>query len=77
MHQDLQHPSAFIAEHYYYFGSNAVEIPTDYTTLIWKRQGVKCSHDPQTVTAFLDWLQCIFRPGIHGRPADNLDRGSC
>jgi hypothetical protein len=75
--QDLKHPSAFIAEHFYYFGSNAVEIPADYTTLIWKRQGAKCSHDPQIVKAFLDWLQFTFKPGIHGHPADNLDRGSC
>jgi hypothetical protein len=74
--KDLRHPSVFIAEHFYYFGDKAVEIPAEYKDLIWTRHGCKCNHPPETVRDFLDWLQINFRPGTHGRPYDN-DEAKC
>lgn len=74
--KDLRHPYVFIATHFYYFGEKAVEIPPEYRDLIWRRQGCKCSHAPETVEGFLNWLRTSFSPGIHGKPYDN-DEAEC
>lgn len=66
--KDLKHPYVFIAEHFYYFGSKAINIPSQYEDLIWRRQGCKCNHNPDIVNAFLRWLETNFRPGIRGNP---------
>lgn len=70
MKQDLKHPYVFIAETFYYFGENAVDIPLAYQGLIWKRYGCKCRHDLETVDNFLQWLVQTFEPGVHGDPGD-------
>jgi hypothetical protein len=67
--QDLKHPFVFIAEHFYYFGDKALEVPPAFAGLIWGRQGCKW-YDGDTVVDFLDWLQRDRVPGIHGEPAD-------
>lgn len=69
--QDTKHPYVFISEHFYYFGGKAVEIPLEYTGLIWVRHGCKRNHNPETVHNFLNWLQDNFEPGKHGEPCDN------
>jgi hypothetical protein len=66
--QDLKNPYVFIGEHFYYFGDRAVEIPSEYANLIWRRQGYKREHDPDLVNHFLSWLQHNFKPGEHGKP---------
>ena len=76
MEKDLKHPFVFIAEHFYYFGENAVEIPLEYKDLIWRRQGCKCKHATENVEGFLNWLQTNFSPGIHGKPYD-IDEAGC
>lgn len=68
--QDLRHPTVFIGERFYYFGENAIQTPPQFDDLIWPRQGCKCSHEPELVADFLDWLQAKFQPGIHGEPFD-------
>jgi len=78
--KDLKHPYVFVAEHFYYFGNEAVEIPLAYEELIWRRQGCKCKHDPGIVEGFLGWLQTSFKPGVYGKPRDNDDlecKGYC
>ena len=67
--QDLKHPFVFIAEHFYYFGDKALEVPPTFAGLIWDRHGCKW-YDSDTVVDFLDWLQRDRVPGIHGEPAD-------
>jgi hypothetical protein len=66
--QDLKTPCVYIAKHFYYFGNRAKTIPSQYESLIWRRQGVKCNHDPSVVKGFLYWLQISFKPGIHAVP---------
>jgi hypothetical protein len=68
--QDTKHPRVFIAEHFYYFGENAVEIPFDYQRLVKQGRGVKCSQEPETVNCFLGWLKQHHAPGVHGQPGD-------
>ena len=67
--QDLKHPYVFIAKRFCYFGCKAKKIPREYNNLIWKRQGVKCFHDPEDIEGFLAWLHGK-KTGIHGRPRD-------
>lgn len=68
--QDLKHPYVFISEHFYYFGEKAIEIPFEYAALIWKRHGCKCSHNPELIKSFLNWLAQTFELGVHGDPSD-------
>ncbi len=67
--QDLKYPRVFVAEHFYYFGDKAIEIPPKYHKLIWKRQGCKW-HDTDVVLDFLGWLQDNYTAGVHGEPSD-------
>jgi hypothetical protein len=75
--KDLKHPYVFIAEHFYYFGDKAVEIPLEFKDLIWGRRGCKCEHTPEVIKGFLNWLQTNYRPGIHGKPFDNDEAECC
>ncbi|MBS3771767.1 MAG: hypothetical protein KGY69_16065 [Bacteroidales bacterium] len=70
--KDMNHPYVFIAEHFFYFGDQAVQIPNEFKELIRRRQGCKCNHNPETVEKFLNWLQHSFNPGIHGKPHDRV-----
>jgi hypothetical protein len=68
--KDLKYPRVFIAKHFYYFGERAVEIPFEFRGLIYKRQGCKSNHNPDTIKDFLYWLQTSFKPGILGEPRE-------
>lgn len=68
--QDTKHPFVFISEHFYYFGGKAVQIPSDYTGLIWHRWGCKYNHNPEIVQGFLNWLQDKYKPGKQGEPSE-------
>ncbi len=68
--KDIRYPMVFIGTHFFYFGENAPAIPPEFEALIWQRRGCKCSHDPQTVKEFINWLQGSFALGIHGEPFD-------
>ena len=76
MLNDLNGRNVLIADHFYYFGKNAVEIPPKYNDLLVLR-GYKHRHDPETVKGFLNWLKTSFKPGIHGDPHDNSRCDGC
>jgi hypothetical protein len=69
--KDLRYPVVFVAEHFHYFGDNAVAIPAEFQELIWTRQGCKSNHDHEVVKKFLKWLKSNFDSGILGNPKDN------
>jgi hypothetical protein len=75
--KDLKHPFVYIAEHFYYLGDKAVEIPAEYQGLIWKRQGCSSKHNSAIVEAFLVWLQGNFQAGVLGNPMDNEEVKEC
>lgn len=76
--KDLKYPRVFIAEHFYYFGKNAVVIPAEHTALMWSGRGCRCTGDQVTVLSFLEWLGRNFEPGIHGEPFDKPSAiGTC
>ena len=72
--KDLEHPTVFVSDHFFYFGNETIEIPNKFTDLIWARQGCKKSHAPVTIRAFIEWLEQKYRKGIHGDPR-HKDRG--
>ena len=76
MGKDLSGRNVLIADHYYYFGKNAVEIPPKYSDLLVVR-GYKYRHGLETVKGFLDWLKTSFKPNIHGDPQDNSRCNGC
>ncbi len=77
--KDKKHPYVFIAERFYYFGKNAVEIPKEYKKLI--KTGIGCNKYKQgddIVQGFLSWLGTSFKSGIHGEPYDReRDEKNC
>jgi len=68
--KDLKNQYVFISKHFYYFGNKAFKIPIKYSDLIWRSQGVKCSHDSECVKGFVGWLKTKYKPGVHGEPID-------
>ena len=68
--KDLENPYVFISKKFYYFGNNAPEIPTEFHSLIWKRQGCKCDHNSNIVKSFIKWLKNNFQSGRNGEPID-------
>ena len=68
--QDTRYPYAYVSEQFYYFGENAIEIPSDFSELIRDRQGCKCNHQPEVMSGFIEWIETTLRPGVQGLPAD-------
>ena len=65
-----------ISKTFYYFGKEAVAIPTKLHAVIQTTQGDKTikpnppnSNKRDIVPLFLDWLEQNFQPGVHGEPA--------
>jgi len=74
--QDTKYPKAFIAEEFFYFGENAPPIPSQFSEIICRSQGCRCSYSPALVRAFLEWLQNTYPPGMHGFPRDREQPGN-
>jgi hypothetical protein len=70
LQQDTRHPRVFVAEEYFYFGENATPIPSQFSDIIWKRQGCRCSYPTALVDSFVEWLRYTYPPGTHGLPRD-------
>ena len=67
-----------VSLHFYYFGSNAIDIPAEFRERGFERggRGFRCSFDPADVCRFVDWLESKWKPGKHGEPCQKLvDKG--
>jgi hypothetical protein len=73
LEKDTRRPRVFISDHFYYFGENAPPIPAEFSELIRGAQGCQCSHDPEVVRAFVQWLEQSFEPGVRGLPRDRKE----
>lgn len=71
--KDTKHPRVFISDYFFYFGDKAPNIPAEFGSLIWPRQGVNCKHDPEVAAEFVEWLRSTYDPGVHGEPMDRED----
>jgi hypothetical protein len=70
--KDTRRPHVFAAQRFWYFGSAKIAVPEKFHALIGKR-GIRVSHDPSDVQAFLNWVASTQQPGIHALPAANPD----
>jgi hypothetical protein len=78
LQKDTKHPYAFVSKHFFYFGENAIPVPREFDTIIWKKQVCKYNHDPADVRKFLEWLQQNYSAGRHGEPMDGeMDSQGC
>jgi hypothetical protein len=79
--KDTKNPYVYLARVYYYFGEEAIEIPSEFKELIRDRHGCKCDHDESLMVNFIKWLERNHKPGIHGcprdRPSVNSDKLVC
>ena len=59
--------NVLVSQHFYYFGRNAVVIPTGFRHLF--RSGVgHTPHNHSTASPFVCWLETNYNPGLHGLP---------
>ncbi len=68
--QDTDHPTVFIAEKFYYFGENTVELPDELNYLIKKGPGMKCKRNDEIAQRFVHWLKYNHSTGIQDNPFD-------
>ncbi len=71
--KDLRGKNARISSSgsYWYFGSNAPNIPNNLASIVKKGQGHKCNSKPPVIEDFLEWINSM-KPGIHGNPCGNF-----
>jgi hypothetical protein len=69
---------ALVSHHFYYFGANAVEIPTEYD-VEKKGPGFRRHFEPADIRRFLEWVTKQFKIGKHGEPCQQSSRapGRC
>ena len=75
--KDTKHPYVYVSEKFWYFGENSIEIPAEFQSLIWKRQGCKTNYPLKLVKGFTNWIEANFEIGIHGLPRDREKFISC
>jgi hypothetical protein len=73
--RDIKSPVSVIGGKFWYFGSEAPELPQS----LWDtpiaipgdagRRGHRVTDDKKTMAEFVKWIE-DFKPGIHGRPRD-------
>jgi hypothetical protein len=66
--KDTRHGIVYISDYFFYFGANAVTIPTEFRSLVWLRQGCKRFRNDPTAHQFVEWLTTNYAPGRHGEP---------
>jgi len=75
--KDIKHPYVYVGDQFYYFGENAVDIPSQFHGLLWQRRGCNCTHPEVLVVQFLEWLRDTFESGVHGDPKDRVISERC
>lgn len=67
MEHDLGGKNALVCKHFWYFGSDAIEIPPNLQSTVKKGPGHKRILDPIVYSNLTRWLESI-PEGIHGQP---------
>ncbi len=74
--KDTKYPYAYVADHYYYFGEEAIKIPPEFAPIIRTCRSCKCNHSVDS-TGLIDWLEDHFQTGIIGLPRDRHKGRHC
>lgn len=74
--RDLRGQNALIATNFYYFGREAIAVPTEFTRLLATTQGHRNTDDTALIARFWTWLSgAAPKRGRIGRPSDFTDEG--
>lgn len=68
LNRDTQTNRVLIATEFYYFGENAINVPTEFDSLIWRNIGYKTCKDEMLIENFIQYIRQHFENGIHGTP---------
>lgn len=66
--KDTQTDRVLIATEFYYFGNNAIYIPTEFESLICRRRNHNVCNDEILVEKFIAYIYQKYDRGIHGLP---------
>lgn len=68
LNRDTQTDRVLIAEKFYYFGEEAILLPTEYQSLVWHNRNHGVSHDSALIESFVSYIRGQYSSGIHGLP---------
>jgi hypothetical protein len=65
---------ALVSRHFFYYGRNAIDIPSRYLAhpLEKKGPGFRSDFDQEFIDNFTTWLETTYRLGVHGQPCDPM-----
>lgn len=66
--RDLDGACVLVSDYFFYFGRNAVTLPSQYHTLIKSGSGHKSRFTEDVIAAFTTWLTSTFTTGVNGLP---------
>ena len=66
--RDTKTDRVLIAEEFYYFGRDAILLPTEYQSLVWHSRNHGVSHDSARIESFVNYIRGQYSSGIHGLP---------
>ncbi|MGK2742180.1 hypothetical protein ACSHT0_14905 [Tepidicaulis sp. LMO-SS28] len=72
--RDLSGLNVLLSDHFYYFGKNAVPLPSNLKPIVHQTQGHKVRVNEPYKDDFIQWLESHFAQGIHGQPATDLKK---
>ncbi|WP_139348066.1 hypothetical protein [Pseudomonas sp. C9] len=72
MDHDLSGKNVLVAKKFWYFGSQACDLPEDLQQIVQKGRGYRCTDSPEVIDRLEKWLS-TYRPGIG---AETLVSGS-
>lgn len=74
--RDLSGCNVLLSDHFFYFGDKPVVLPKELMPIVHQTQGHKVRLNHKYRSQFVDWIEQVAKPGIHGDPATNI-RNMC
>lgn len=68
LYKDTKTNRVLASTEYYYFGNNAIDIPSDFTVLIGKGRNHRVCEDEGQIEEFIKYISQNYEKGIHGTP---------
>lgn len=70
---DLSGEFALLSKHFFYFGKNAIELPSGLRAIAQNQQGHRVTINEPYVALFVEWAEALpYKPGILGEPLLDL-----
>ena len=66
--RDTQTDRVLIADEFYYFGGDAIMLPPEYQSLVWRRRNHGVTKDSNLIESFIGYMREHYYAGIHGLP---------